>query len=188
MATLLGGCVFKNNSGDISMIVCKKESIATDPCMVEALGVRQCLQLARDQGLQKLEIQTDALVIADCISGKSSNANLDPIIVDCVEYLNTFVSASVCYISRENNGEAHKLVGIAKLVGLRNGWGLSQTILMPYCQVFIFLYLNAIGLPLKKTKRFQLYYLNYSLDKHDKCLSINMVWLCFDANGFDISL
>jgi hypothetical protein len=70
MATLLGGCVFKNNSGDISKVVCKKETIVTDPCMAEALGVRWCLQLACDQGLQKLEIQTDALVVADCISAK----------------------------------------------------------------------------------------------------------------------
>jgi hypothetical protein len=67
VATLLRGCVFKNNSGDISMVVCKKESIDIDPCMSEALGVKWCLQLARDQGLQKLEIQTDALVVADCI-------------------------------------------------------------------------------------------------------------------------
>jgi len=90
MATLLGGCVVKNNSGDISMVVCKKESIATDPCIAEALGAGWCLQLARDQGLQKLEIQIDALVVADCISGKSSNANLDPIIVDCVDLLKHF--------------------------------------------------------------------------------------------------
>ena len=61
---------------------------------------------AHDQGLKKMEIQTDALVVADCSSGKSSNTNLDPIIVDCVELLNTLVSASVCYIGRENNGEA----------------------------------------------------------------------------------
>ena len=120
------GCVFKNQSGDISMAVCKKESIVTDPCRTEALGVRWCLQLARDQGLQNLEIQTDALVVADCISSKSSNANLDPIIVDCVELLNTFVLASVCYIGRENNGEAHKLVGIAKLVGSRTWMGYSK--------------------------------------------------------------
>ena len=56
-------------------------------------------------------------------------------------------------------------MGIAKLVGSRTWMGHVQDY-----QVIIFLYLNAITLPLKKTERFQLHYLNYSLDKHDKCL------------------
>jgi hypothetical protein len=64
------------------MATCKKESVVIDPCMAEALGVRWCLQLAHNQGLQ---IQIDALVVAECIIGKRTNASLEPIIVDCIE-------------------------------------------------------------------------------------------------------
>jgi hypothetical protein len=105
------------------MEACLKESIVTDPCMTEDLGVRWCLQLARDQGLQRVKIQTDALVVADCISGKTTNANLTPIIYDCTELISTCSLVSVCYISRQNNVEAHKLVCIPKLVGSRTWMG-----------------------------------------------------------------
>jgi hypothetical protein len=117
------GCVFKNQAGDISMATCKKENIVTDPCMAEALGVRWCLQLARNQGMQSVQIQTDALVVAECILGKRTNASLEPIIVDCIELLNSFNVAAVCYIGRQNNIEAHKLVGIAKHVGSKTWMG-----------------------------------------------------------------
>jgi hypothetical protein len=43
------------------MAACKKESIVTNPCTTEALGVWWCLQLARTQGFLILEIQTDAM-------------------------------------------------------------------------------------------------------------------------------
>jgi hypothetical protein len=71
------------------MATCKKESVVIDPCMAEALGVRWCLQLAHNQGLQRVQIQIDALVVAECIIGKRTNASLEPIIVDCIELLST---------------------------------------------------------------------------------------------------
>lgn len=45
------GCILRNQHGEVIFTASKREDIATDPILAEALGVRWCLQLALDQKL-----------------------------------------------------------------------------------------------------------------------------------------
>lgn len=57
------GCVTKNGAGSIILPACRKEAIATDPLLAEALGIRWGLQMALDQHLHEVAILSDALVV-----------------------------------------------------------------------------------------------------------------------------
>lgn len=88
-----------------------------EPTLVEALGVRWSLELARSLEWRKTVIQTNALVVADCIHRKYYVAILKNIIDDCISLLSEFNYAIVHFIRRDRNLEVHKLIGLTLNVG-----------------------------------------------------------------------
>lgn len=77
-------------AGDVILATCKKESIETDPILAEALGIRWCLQLAIDQQLQNVVIFSDALVVVNCIKGRTCVAAIEHIVQDCISLMINF--------------------------------------------------------------------------------------------------
>lgn len=61
-----------------------------------------------------------SLAIMDCVNGFSFNAALDPIINDCKSLLGSFRKASLLFLSRSLNTDAHHIVKIGKFVGCRS--------------------------------------------------------------------
>jgi hypothetical protein len=74
--------VFKDYS-NITFSACKKENFTVDPLLAEALAIRWCLQLAKDQNLKETIIESDALVVVECIRGSNSIASIELVVIDC---------------------------------------------------------------------------------------------------------
>lgn len=64
-----------------------------------------------DQNLKEATIQSDALVVIECIRGSNSIASTEPIVSDCKLLLNAFSSVSINFIRRDLNVLAHRLSG-----------------------------------------------------------------------------
>ncbi|PNY04967.1 ribonuclease H [Trifolium pratense] len=119
------GCVIKDCSGMISFSACRKENLLVDPLLAEALAIRWCLQVAKDQNLKEVIIQSDALVVVECIRGSNSIACIELIVTDCKLLMSTFSSVSINYVCRDLNVLAHRLVGYAMQVGCKSWLGYA---------------------------------------------------------------
>ena len=116
-------CVFKDYTDVTTFSACKKEQTTADPKTSEALGIRWCMQLAKDQRIKEIIVQTNALAVVECIRGSNSIASIEHIVADCKTLMNAFSKVSVNYISRELNVLAHRLVGYAMQVGNKTWLG-----------------------------------------------------------------
>jgi len=61
---------------------------------------RWCMQLAKDQRIKEIVVQTDALAVVECIRGSNSIASIEHIVADCKTLMNAFSKVSVSFISR----------------------------------------------------------------------------------------
>jgi ribonuclease HI len=118
------GMVVRNHEGAVSRAETKLESLKIDPTVAEALGLRWCLQWAKDQSFESLIVETDSEIVAKCINGSMHYANLDVIILDCLELLSGMRNSTVTSISRNRNSAAHCLVGMARNLGSRSWVGI----------------------------------------------------------------
>lgn len=118
------GMVVRNHEGAVSRAETKLESLKIDPTVAEALGLRWCLQWAKDQSFESLIVETDSKIVAKCINGSMHYANLDVIILDCLELLSGMRNSTVTSISRNRNSAAHCLVGMARNLGSRSWVGI----------------------------------------------------------------
>jgi hypothetical protein len=71
--------------------------------------------------LQSITIQTDAMVVVEHIMSRKciTTTIIELIILDCKTIMSSFRQVSFCFMSRQINVEAYRLV-----VGF--GWGISQ--------------------------------------------------------------
>lgn len=60
------------------------------------------------------------LAIVDSVNSTVSNAVLDPIVKDCNSLLGSFRKASLLFLSRSLNFDAHHMVKVGKFVGSRS--------------------------------------------------------------------
>ncbi|XP_058784919.1 putative disease resistance RPP13-like protein 1 [Vicia villosa] len=91
----------------IDLAASKREKIHVAPEVAEILAIRWSLQLAKELKLNCLIIQSDALTAVDCINGIVEDAVLEPIAADCRFFLSSFSCASVMFIRRTDNVDAH---------------------------------------------------------------------------------
>lgn len=110
------------------------------------------IQVAQETNLQSIMIQTvERIMSRKC----NTAAIIELIILDCKTIMSSFRQVSFCFMSRQINVEAYRLVGIAKHVGSRIWMGhISQ----PWMLFLVFLFLmffkwNCLNFQGEKRKR-----------------------------------
>ena len=68
-------------------------------------------------------MQSDVLVVVECIRGSNSIASFEHIVADCKTLMNAFSKVSVNFIGRYLNVLAHRLVGYDMQVGNKSWLG-----------------------------------------------------------------
>lgn len=77
----------RNHEGAVSFAATKLERMKTSPTMAEALGLRWCLQWAKEQEFENLIIETDGEIVVKSLQGNTKLVVIDPIILDCKDIL-----------------------------------------------------------------------------------------------------
>lgn len=93
----------------------------TIPAMIEALAIRWSLKLVLD--LKNILVFSDAFPMVDCNNGLDFSAELEPIILDCLSFYNSFKDCNYFYLTRAFNMRAHSLVGLGHEVGSKTWLG-----------------------------------------------------------------
>lgn len=77
------GMLARNYEGTVSFAVTKFEKIKSSPTLAEALGLRWCLQWAKEQNLSNVVIEFVAELVVKCLYGKLKLSVIEPVILDC---------------------------------------------------------------------------------------------------------
>ncbi|XP_058760957.1 uncharacterized protein LOC131634317 [Vicia villosa] len=126
------GCLIKNQDGNVLLAACKREEVSVCPLIGETLAIRWSLQVAKELKVERILVQSDALSVVDCINAVSVRADIDHVIRDCQFLLSSFKFASVVFINRSFNSDAHSFVGLG------NRFGSRTWLEMPSCCNSIF--------------------------------------------------
>lgn len=110
-------CVLKNHVGKIVLDTSHKECITVGMTNAETMPLRWSLQLARQLSIEKVVVQSDALIAVDCINFLAPNVNLNFLSSDCRQFLASFRIGSIMFLSRVCNLDVHNLLGLRKLYG-----------------------------------------------------------------------
>ncbi|XP_058739812.1 uncharacterized protein LOC131611980 [Vicia villosa] len=121
--TVAMGCVIKKHNDEVIVAASKRMEVSVSPSTAEAMAIRWGLQVARDLKLQKIVVQSDALVVVDCVNKMDFSVVLEPIVLDCSEIKLYFDVVTVMYVSRNFNTDAHHMVSIGKTAGCRTWLG-----------------------------------------------------------------
>lgn len=113
------GCVLKDPTTNIFLAASNRLSSHVDASTIEILVIWWCLKLAKELKIESFTLQSDALVLVDCINGVDFSTALDPIVNDCKLLLGAFNDATLMYVSRDINVNAHQMVGVGKFLGSR---------------------------------------------------------------------
>lgn len=62
------GCIIKNHDKEVSMAPCRKEVVSVKPIVIEMLAIRWSLMLAPDLKLERILVQSYAIVAVDFIN------------------------------------------------------------------------------------------------------------------------
>ena len=62
---------------------CRLKDIHVDPMLAEAMAVRWALQYATAQGIQSVEVISDALGVVNCVNKNSVVVSIEPIVYNC---------------------------------------------------------------------------------------------------------
>lgn len=124
-----GACDKEHCIGGVGIIIRNAEGIFVGaatrvlkevfaPAQVEALALRMDLELVVERGLNKMDIENDALQIISAVLESSVNRSpMGPIIEDVKFLLTLIAEASVAHIRRQANSVAHQLARYALHTG-----------------------------------------------------------------------
>ncbi|XP_058724687.1 uncharacterized protein LOC131596129 [Vicia villosa] len=118
------GCLLRNQAGRVVSAACKWEEMSANPVTAETLAIHWSLQLAKELKVERILVQSDALSVVNCIISLSLLTDIDHVVLNCQTFLRSFKFASVVFISRAFNCDAHNLVGLGKRLGSRTWLGL----------------------------------------------------------------
>lgn len=96
-----------------------------DLCLDKLLAIKLGLQVANDLSFERIILHSDALFVVDYINKIQFSGSLDNIMVDCRMILDSFIDASVMFMSRTLNGDAHFMIGLGKRLGPRTWLGYT---------------------------------------------------------------
>lgn len=107
-------CDIKDPTANIFLTVSNRISNHSDASTTEILAIRWSLQLVKELKIESFTIQSDVLVLVDCINGTDYIATLDPIVNGCKILLGGFIDATLMYVNRDSTLNAHHMVGVGK--------------------------------------------------------------------------
>lgn len=73
------GCIIRDQEKVITLAACKLEVVSVELVVAETMEFRWGLLLAKDLILEKIILQSDALVAVDCINSCLKHAVLEPL-------------------------------------------------------------------------------------------------------------
>ncbi|KAI5408759.1 hypothetical protein KIW84_054554 [Lathyrus oleraceus] len=81
----------------------RKDLISAEPMVAEMLVVRWCLTIAQELKLERVIIQSDALIVVDNINSILKNVVLEPITAYCKSFLNSFKIGGYAFVESDVN-------------------------------------------------------------------------------------
>jgi hypothetical protein len=66
------------------MSACKRVEIEAEPLLAGALGMRWCLQVAKELNLRRVTISADTTNVSNCLNSTICIAAIDSIILHCI--------------------------------------------------------------------------------------------------------
>ncbi|CAL1366663.1 unnamed protein product [Linum trigynum] len=102
--------VIRHISGDIIAAKATRYTACSDPYVLEALALRDCLVHCTQAQLQNIHIQGDAKVILDkCRAGDTCDSKIGILLQEIVLLLQVLSSVSLQFVGRLNNRVAHSV-------------------------------------------------------------------------------
>lgn len=96
------GFIVRNSAGLVTFAATKIDGITISPLMAECLGLRWCLEWAVENHVSNLSIESDAECVVKCLHGAPMIAEIDLVIVDCLDYLSRLSNVSVSSVRRSS--------------------------------------------------------------------------------------
>lgn len=108
------GCVIKEPNANIFLVASNRFSSHAYASTTEVLAIRWTLHLAKDLKLDNFIMQSDALIIVDCINDYNFFAVLNPMVNNCKILLGEFKFVTLMHVSRLSNVDVHHMVRVSK--------------------------------------------------------------------------
>lgn len=106
--------------------------------MAEAMRLRWSLLWAMEQNLINVEIEMDVGQVVKCVNGLLHLAEIEFIVVDCLDLMSRLDSIRVVCVKRSGNLIAHSLVGLARTLGCKSWLGsVPNQIYHAYCNEIV---------------------------------------------------
>ncbi|XP_050217460.1 uncharacterized protein LOC126668298 [Mercurialis annua] len=110
MSSGVGAVVVRNHRGVVFNSTTKRYPYVTSPATIEAMALRDAINLAISLQLPEVIFEGDAKVIIEAMSQNSKvDYNTDVIIQDCKVLLNNIMPHSFHFVRRASNWVAHSL-------------------------------------------------------------------------------
>lgn len=108
--------VIKDNEKRVALSASNKIESSTGLSAAEALAIRWEIQVVVKLKLKRILVHSDAFILVDRVNMIKTYAILEPITLDCTMLLKNFAEASVLFVGRKLNAEAHHLIEIDNVI------------------------------------------------------------------------
>ena len=117
------GVVVRDSTGEVKVMACRSFKANWEVEMVEAFAVLYGLQICWQEGLRRLELETDSKQVAEALNGRRNLLNYTSIFIhDALNLGNRFPVISFSYASRRTNNVAHELAQLGLRIGEERLW------------------------------------------------------------------
>jgi ribonuclease HI len=111
------GVVIRDHNGICVAACSERNDEVVTPEIAEAMAMRRAISLAKDEGYDKIIINSDCLSVVQRVIAESEDCSTcDPMIHDIRNISNTFTSCSFRHVNRALNVAAHCLAKLSESV------------------------------------------------------------------------
>jgi ribonuclease HI len=125
MDQLIGGCgvVLRDHHGGFLSGACRCLQSVSDPERAELLACKLALELAQQEGVSKIVLETDCLSAAAKIRNEEKDRSPHgPLVEQIKSLLKSFQAHSVKHVRHSGNGVAHCLAKFSCVNNVCNTW------------------------------------------------------------------
>nr|GLL44697.1 uncharacterized protein LOC109191080 [Ipomoea trifida] len=92
------------------------------PKEAEAMAIKEALSWLKSNGINNVQVETDALQVTQGLLQCGENSSFDIIIADINDLLRSLSRVAICYVNRTANSVAHSLAREACSLSVRQEW------------------------------------------------------------------